>query len=159
MGACLCGCKTVEPTHPSQSEALITQQPRSYETCIAIRRLISVDELGRLASPVHGLTALRDSIQYPRVAYRAGVEGIVVAQFLVDTNGTARDFEIIHDTGAGFSAEVVEAVASTVFTPARRSGVPVNTNMEIAVDFFLRECSAQVNEGYRIGYGPGRTSN
>lgn len=69
------------------------------------------------------LGALRP--RYPREHIQNGIEGSVLAQFLVDTSGRAdmRTFKVLRSTDEFFSQAVRESVSSARFRPAMHDGV------------------------------------
>jgi TonB family protein len=75
--------------------------------------------------PVRVLTA--GHLVYPPVLERAGITGIVMLEFVVDTLGVveASTMHVVSATQEGFRAAAVEAVLATTFSPARVRGTAV----------------------------------
>ncbi|MDE3217499.1 MAG: M56 family metallopeptidase, partial [Gemmatimonadota bacterium] len=75
--------------------------------------------------------------RYPDILRAANVEGNVVAQFVVDTNGRAdlSSFRVVRSTHELFTAAVKNAVASWSFTPAQADGRPVRQLYDVSVAF------------------------
>jgi TonB family protein len=65
---------------------------------------------------------------YPPSLRAAGIEGRVVAQFIVDPSGraTAESFRILSSSSDLFSEAVRKSILETRFTPARLRGQPVS---------------------------------
>lgn len=77
------------------------------------------------------------SPRYPAMLERSGVEGEVVAQFVVDTTGRAEmaTFEILKASNALFAAALRDAVARWRFLPAEAGGRRVRQLVEVPVRF------------------------
>jgi bla regulator protein blaR1 len=75
--------------------------------------------------------------RYPDLLRAANVEGNVVAQFVVDTNGRADPgtFKVVRSTHELFTAAVRMAAESWSFTPAKADGRPVRQLYQVAVAF------------------------
>ncbi len=66
--------------------------------------------------------------QYPFEMRRAGIEGEVVVEFIVDTNGDVRNPFVLRSTQREFEAAAIQAVSKWRFRPGRRGGRDVNTS-------------------------------
>jgi protein TonB len=75
---------------------------------------------------------------YTEEARRRGVEGDVVLEIVVRSNGSVSDVKVLQGLGAGLDQRAVEAVRQWRFSPARRFGAPVDVIVEVAVEFKLR---------------------
>jgi protein TonB len=64
---------------------------------------------------------------YPPMAQRAGIEGIVWINVLIDRTGKVRNVIIVKESGAqaGFEEAAIEAAYRTVWKPAISNGQPV----------------------------------
>lgn len=78
--------------------------------------------------------------EYPPLAQRAGVEGSVWINVLVDKEGKVRDVIVVKDSGAnaGFEDAAVAAAYKTVWKPAIANGQPIALWVTYKVDFKLR---------------------
>ncbi len=74
---------------------------------------------------------------YTEQARRAGLEGEVLLEMIVTTEGTVTDVRVIRPLGAGLDERAVAAVRQWQFSPARRRGTPVAVLVEVAVEFRL----------------------
>ena len=72
---------------------------------------------------------------YPFEMFRAGVSGKVLVRFIVDTSGQVRNAYAVSATRREFADEAVRAVLQWKYKPGRRSGVIVNTRMQIPLTF------------------------
>lgn len=94
----------------------------------------SVEEMPRIRG---GMDALYDALEYPELAQRAGVEGRVVVQFVIDENGQVHDPVVVRGVGAGLDEAAVRAIKSIEFIPGRQRGRAVSVRYTIPVNFRL----------------------
>jgi TonB family protein len=66
------------------------------------------------------------------------LEGEVLMEIVVRSDGTVGDLTIVKGLGAGLNERAGQAVRQWRFSPARRRGVPVDVVVEVAVEFKLR---------------------
>ncbi len=64
--------------------------------------------------------------QYPFELRSAGIEGEVVVEFIVDTNGQVRNPTVVRSTQREFEAAALQAIAKWTFRPGRKGGRVVN---------------------------------
>jgi protein TonB len=69
---------------------------------------------------------------------RRGVEGEVVMEVIVRSDGTVGSVRVLRGLGSGLDQRASEAVRQWMFSPARRFGSPVDVVVEVAVEFKLR---------------------
>jgi len=84
-----------------------------------------------------GLSGLQQQISYPAIARRAGIEGRVFLQFIVEKDGTPSNIAVIRGIGAGCDEEAVRAVEQARFRPGKQRGRPVRVKMSLPVTFRL----------------------
>ncbi len=87
---------------------------------------------------IGGLGSIQKKIKYPEIAKKAGVEGRVFVQFVVNTDGTVVDPVVVRGIGAGCDEEAVRAVATAKFKPGRQRGKPVPVKMSLPITFKLK---------------------
>lgn len=75
---------------------------------------------------------------YTEQARRAGLEGEVLLEIVVGSDGAVRDVKVLRRLGSGLDQQAVDAVRQWRFSPARRLGTPVAVIVEVAVEFTLR---------------------
>ncbi|HJQ12608.1 MAG TPA: TonB family protein [Gemmatimonadaceae bacterium] len=77
---------------------------------------------------------------YPESLFAAGVDGSVIAEFVVDESGRveSQTFGIVASSNPLFSEAVREAVLGAVFTPAKRKGAPVRQLIQQPFRFVAR---------------------
>jgi TonB family protein len=75
---------------------------------------------------------------YTEDGRRRGVEGEVVMEVVVRSDGTVGAVRIVRGLGSGLDQRATDAVRQWRFSPARRHGTPVDVLVEVAVEFRLR---------------------
>jgi TonB family protein len=76
--------------------------------------------------------------QYTEEARRLGVEGDVVLEIVVRSDGSVGQVSLVQRLGSGLDQRAIDAVRQWRFSPARRRGTPVDVLVEVAVEFKLR---------------------
>jgi protein TonB len=85
-------------------------------------------------------TALNPRPRYPLSARRRGLEGRVVLRVFVEPDGRVRSIDILESSRhAVLDDAAVEALLRWRFDPARRSGVPVASWIDVPVAFRLAD--------------------
>lgn len=87
---------------------------------------------------IGGLAAIQKKITYPEIAKKAGVEGRVIVQFVVDEEGNVADPQVVRGIGAGCDEEAVRAVKQAKFTPGKQRGKSVKVKMSLPITFKLK---------------------
>jgi periplasmic protein TonB len=75
---------------------------------------------------------------YTEEGRRRNLEGDVVFEIVVRSDGTVGNVKLLHGLGAGLDQRASEALRQWRFSPARRLGVPVDVIVEVAMEFKLR---------------------
>ncbi|WP_412068686.1 TonB family protein [Rubrivirga sp. IMCC43871] len=86
---------------------------------------------------VGGLEALQSRLVYPQAAKDAGVEGMVVVQFLVNETGGVEEALVMRSPDEALSAAALDAVRGLTFTPGRQRGEAVKVRFAVPVTFRL----------------------
>jgi periplasmic protein TonB len=87
---------------------------------------------------IGGLAELQSRIQYPEQARRAGIEGRVYVQFIVNEEGRVEDPQVIRGIGGGADEEALRAVREAEFRPGMQRGRPVRVQYSLPVVFQLQ---------------------
>jgi len=75
---------------------------------------------------------------YTEEARRAGIEGIVLLNLVVDSTGLARDFTVVRGLGYGLDESAIETIARKWrFRPGTFEGKPVDMQITVEVVFRL----------------------
>lgn len=86
---------------------------------------------------VGGVEALYRNLRYPEIARRAGIEGRVVVQFVIDENGNIHNPRVVRSLGGGTDEAAIEAIRKTKFTPGRQRGRAVKVEYTLTIVFQL----------------------
>ena len=87
---------------------------------------------------IGGLGSIQSKIKYPEIAKKAGVEGRVFVQFVVNTDGSVLDPVVVRGIGAGCDEEAVRAVSQAKFKPGKQRGKAVPVKMSLPITFKLK---------------------
>ncbi len=74
---------------------------------------------------------------YPPLARQAGIEGRVIVQFVVDTDGSTTDAQVVRSPDDMLSQAALEAVRTLRFEPARNRGQAVKVRFALPITFRL----------------------
>ena len=77
------------------------------------------------------------SPKYPAEALAAGVEGLVVVEAVIATDGTVRDIQVMRSV-AMLDGAAMDAVRQWLFTPTLLNGTPVEVIITASVNFAIR---------------------
>lgn len=107
-------------------------------------RVYTQEAVDKRASFLHGNEEqflnrwVYEYLKYPESAIRNGVEGKVVAEFVVDAKGKVRDVEIVKGVDEELDAQVVKVIsASPKWKPAQIKGREVSVKISLPVEFRL----------------------
>lgn len=87
---------------------------------------------------IGGQQALYDKLKYPARCKNAGIEGRVVLQFVVNTDGSVQDVEVIRGIGGGCDKAAVKALKTMRFKPGLQQGKPVRVRFSWPILFRLQ---------------------
>lgn len=77
--------------------------------------------------------------EYPEFARRAGIEGRVIVQFVVDERGNVTDPVVVRSPNELLSEAALAEVQTLRFTPGQSGGRPVKVRFSLPVTFRLRD--------------------
>ena len=97
---------------------------------------VVVEEMPEL---IGGLAALQKNIRYPEKARKAGIEGRVIVQFVVNKEGKVENPRVIRGIGGGCDEEALRATNSARFKPGKQRGEPVRVQYSLPVIFKLQK--------------------
>lgn len=114
------------PPAPTEEEVVEEEEPEIF---------VIVEEMPEL---IGGLSSIQQRINYPEIAKKAGVEGRVIVQFVVNEQGDVVNPEVVRGIGAGCDEEAVRAVMQAKFLPGKQRGKPVRVKMSLPITFKLK---------------------
>lgn len=107
-------------------------------------RVYTQEAVDKRASFLHGNEEqflnrwVYEYLKYPESAIRNGVEGKVVAEFVIDAKGKVRDVEIVKGVDEELDAQVMKVIsASPKWKPAQIKGREVSVKISLPVEFRL----------------------
>jgi TonB family protein len=95
---------------------------------------VVVEEMPELKG---GLAAIQNELEYPDLAKKAGIEGRVHVQLIVDKKGQPRRVEAMRGIGGGCDEEAIRVIKAMEFSPGKQDGKPVNVKYSVPVVFSL----------------------
>ena len=96
---------------------------------------VVVEEMPEL---IGGLGEIQKKIKYPEIARKAGVEGRVILQFIVNENGDVTEPTVVRGIGAGCDEEALRVVREAKFKPGKQRGKAVKVKMSLPITFKLK---------------------
>lgn len=85
------------------------------------------------------LASIQSKVVYPEIAKRAGIEGRVIVQLIVNEKGEVEDPKITRGIGGGCDEAALAAVREAKFTPGKQNGKAVRTQISIPIVFRLND--------------------
>jgi TonB family protein len=108
--------------------------PTSLDNPVDQEVFIVVENMPEL---VGGQAGIQAKVKYPPTAIRAGIEGRVTVQFIVDKNGDVKNPKVIRGIGAGCDEEALRVVSQAKFKPGIQRGQNVEVQMSLPILFKL----------------------
>lgn len=88
---------------------------------------------------IGGLASIQSKVNYPEMAKRAGIEGRVTVQFIVNENGDVEDPKIIRGVGGGADEEALRVIKEAKFTAGVQRGRIVRVQYTLPIIFKLSD--------------------
>ncbi len=95
---------------------------------------VVVEEMPEL---IGGLSQLQSEIRYPEMARRAGIQGRVFIQFIVNERGEVESPRVVRGIGGGADEEALRVVSQARFTPGMQRGRPVRVQYSLPITYRL----------------------
>lgn len=100
------------------------------------------DAVENSPNPPGGMEAwnkyLGKNLKYPTQARRMGIEGTVYVVFVVNTDGTLQDVDVLRGIGGGCDEEAIRVVKNAPkWEPGKQRGRPVRVRMRLPIKFKL----------------------
>ncbi len=86
---------------------------------------------------IGGAAKLAADVEYPSLARKAGLEGLVVVRIVVNADGMPSDPVVLTSPGSALDKAAIDAVMKQQFKPGRQRGRAVAAYMAIPVRFRL----------------------
>jgi len=120
--------ESLEMPPPPQEEEAVEEEEEDF--------FVSVEKMPKMKS---SLAELQKKIIYPDRAQKAGIEGRVIVQFVVNEKGEVEDPRVIRGIGGGCDEEAVRVAKLAKFEPGEQRGVPVRVQFTLPIMFMLRK--------------------
>ncbi|GIV32374.1 MAG: cell envelope biogenesis protein TonB [Saprospiraceae bacterium] len=115
---------------------MVEEMPR-FQGCEDLENLPDPQEL-RSCSDQKMLEFIYNNIKYPKEAIEAGIEGMVVVNFIIEKDGSITGEKIVRDIGGGCGEEALRIVRSMPkWIPGKQKGQPVRTQFNLPIRFKL----------------------
>jgi len=88
---------------------------------------------------IGGLRALQQQVEYPAMARKAGIEGRVIVQFIIDENGDVTSPTVVRGRHPLLDEEALRVIRTAKFTPGRQRGQAVKVQMALPISFVLAD--------------------
>lgn len=89
--------------------------------------------------PIGGFAAIQRNLEYPEIARKAGIEGRVIVNVLVDVSGRVIETKVLKSLGhSGCDDAAIKAIRSVKWKPAKQRDRPVKVWVGIPVIFKLK---------------------
>jgi len=96
---------------------------------------VAVEQMPELKGSIKDL---QQKIKYPPKAEKAGIEGRVTIQFIVDEDGNVEDPHVLRGIGGGCDKEALRVVKTAKFKPGRQRGKAVRVEYSLPIFFKLK---------------------
>lgn len=104
---------------------------------------VVVEEMPKL---IGGMKAIQSKIEYPTMARRAGIEGKVTVQFIVNENGDVENAQVVRGIGGGADEEALRVVKDAKFEPGVQRGRKVRVLYAMSINFTLEDANYSAEE-------------
>lgn len=137
-----------EPIKPENLVEVVNEDGNTELNAIANGRVVEVsaDEIFDVVEdqpmPPGGMEGWNDylkaNLSYSEQAKKEGIEGTVIVVFVVNTDGSIQDVDILRGIGAGLDEEAVKVVQNAPnWEPGKQRGREVRTRMRLPIRFKL----------------------
>ena len=96
----------------------------------------------RMPEIVGGIAAVHKKVVYPEIAKKAGIEGRVVVQFVINEQGRVESPRVIRGIGGGCDEEALRVLNEIEFTPGMQRGKPVKVRFTLPIVFQLQSANS-----------------
>lgn len=80
----------------------------------------------------------KNNLKYPKQAKTNGIEGMVMLSFVVRSDGSVSEVEVLRGIGGGCDEEAMRLLANSPnWTPGKKDNENVNVQMKLPVQFKL----------------------
>ncbi len=120
--------ESLEMPPPPQEEEAVEEEEEDF--------FVSVEKMPKMKT---SLAELQKNMVYPDRAQKAGIEGRVIVQFVVNEKGEVENPKVIRGIGGGCDKEALRVAKMAKFEPGEQRGVPVRVQYTLPIMFMLRD--------------------
>jgi len=125
----------VDPDAKGKEEPVEPPKPKEEEIFTAVEQQAEFP-----GGPAAFARFLQKNLKYPAAAQRANVSGRVYVQFVVNTDGSIQDVQVLKSVGFGCDEEAVRVIKSVPrWNPGKQSGRAVRSRFTQPITFQLSE--------------------
>lgn len=128
--------ESIAPVIQATEEKIVIQAPKQERIEVAEEELPAPSEFVAYEEPPAPISQPKP--EYPEMARKAGVEGIVNLKVLVDKEGRTRDVILLKGLGAGLDEAAIKSAWESKWTPAIQNHKPVAVWVAYPIRFKLR---------------------
>lgn len=122
-----------EPLPEIKTDAALTTMPQRVRP-----RQTVLEFTEQMPEIVGGLGSYYLNIEYPPQALAAGIQGRLLLEFIVETDGSVSRIDVTQSLHPLCDSAAVAALRRSRFVPGRQEGEPVRVRMRLPVRFVLR---------------------
>ena len=121
------------------SATVKAKEPKEEETGTGEKAFNVVEQMPQFpGGDVELMKFLSENIKYPEAASKAGTQGRVIAQFIVEADGSISNVKVLKNVSDEIDAEAVRVIkAMPKWKPGMQKGQPVRVKYTIPVTFRL----------------------
>lgn len=97
--------------------------------------LTSAEEMPK---PIGGMNEIAKNVIYPEEAKKNGIEGKVFLNVFINEEGNVEKLVVLKSSHPALDSAAIEAVSKVKFTPGKKDGIPVKTQVAIPIKFQLK---------------------
>jgi TonB family protein len=138
----------VEQTPPVQEKVKPVEMPNPLKVEKQENAFDVVEEMPQFpGGPSALFEFLGKNVRYPEAAYKAGVQGRVIATFVVEKDGSISEAKVVKHMSAELDAEALRVINSMPnWTPGKQNGVAVRVKYTVPITFRLQGNSVKASE-------------
>ena len=82
---------------------------------------------------------LHENLKYPSLAKETGIQGRVFVAFVIETDGSISDVQVLRGIGGGCDQEAIRVVQNMPkWIPGKQRGIPVRVRFNLPIKFTLQ---------------------
>ena len=130
----------VEQAPDDQKEVKPVEMPNAIKVEKEVKAFDVVEQMPQFpGGPAALMQFLSQNVKYPVEAHKAGVQGRVIANFVVEKDGSITEAKIVKSVSPELDAEALRVIGSMPnWMPGRQNGEPVRVKYTVPITFKLQ---------------------